>query len=101
MMKFKPEPTSYRLVLNEPEKLPLDLFTKVSLFVPHVRIEERGVGQQMWAIVHMGEVLNRDGVWEFEPSPSNRSAAFIRRTRYASVGEALEAFTTSINEQVP
>lgn len=38
----------------------------------------------------IGQCLPRDGEWQFEPAPSARVAAFIARTRYKSVDEALD-----------
>lgn len=39
-------------------------------------------GDESWAIKHNGFCLNRDGEWEWEPSPSNRDDAFLLRCRY-------------------
>jgi len=49
------------------------------------KLETRGKwsdGTERWVIKDMAEVLNKDGNWEFEPSPSNRSTDFLERTRY-------------------
>lgn len=46
----------------------------------HHFVESRGDGT--WAIKNGGCVLNVDGVWEWEPSPSNRTDEFIARTRF-------------------
>lgn len=46
----------------------------------HQTIESRGDGR--WAIKDAGCVLNADGVWEYEPNPSNRTDDFIARTRF-------------------
>lgn len=46
----------------------------------HQFVESRGDGT--WAIKNGGCVLNVDGVWEYEPSPSNRTPEFIARTRF-------------------
>ena len=46
----------------------------------YVRIVERDENQ--WAIEDVGCVLNADGDWEVEPSPSNRTDAFKMRTRW-------------------
>jgi hypothetical protein len=45
-----------------------------------VCIESRG--DDLWAIVRLGLVLNQDGEEEYEPLPSNRSDEFIARTRF-------------------
>lgn len=49
-----------------------------------VKIEKRSTkpGVDSWAILLDGEVLNKDGTWEYEPSPSNRDDDFIARTRF-------------------
>jgi hypothetical protein len=41
----------------------------------------RGPGDR-WAISDRGNVLNRQGRWEYEPLPSSRTEAFRRRTRF-------------------
>lgn len=46
----------------------------------HHYVESRGDGT--WAIKNGGCVLNIDGEWEWEPSPSNRTDEFIARTRF-------------------
>lgn len=46
----------------------------------HRTIESRGGGK--WAIKDGGCVLSVDGVWEYEPNPSNRTDEFIARTRF-------------------
>lgn len=53
-----------------------------------VVIELRSQGK--WAVVMSSRdsVLNRDGTWEYEPLPSNRTAEFLARTRF-SLEEAL------------
>jgi hypothetical protein len=35
-----------------------------------------------WAIRRDGDVLNRDGKWEWEPTPSERDDDFLARTRF-------------------
>lgn len=45
-----------------------------------------------WAVVMRGYVLDTDGEWEWEPTPSSRDDDFRRRTRFASPEEALEAY---------
>lgn len=42
-----------------------------------------------WAIRLTGMVLNKKGQWEFEPIPSSRSDAFLKRARFDSADEAL------------
>ena len=40
---------------------------------------------------HGGECLNRQGCFEFEPSPSNRDQAFLERCRWSDFGDAAKA----------
>lgn len=47
-----------------------------------ITISRRDDTKDVWAIINGGHCLNRDGVWEWEPSPSNRDEAFIERTRF-------------------
>ena len=53
-----------------------------------VMIEARGF--DAWAVVDAIFVLNREGEWEYEPQPSNRSDEFLARTRFATAQEALD-----------
>jgi hypothetical protein len=46
-------------------------------------------GDDRWIVKHMTQVLNKKGEFEWEPSPSNRTEAFIKRTRF-SFDEAFE-----------
>ena len=39
-------------------------------------------GGDSWAIVESCQCYNKNGRWEFEPSPSNRTDEFIERTRW-------------------
>lgn len=56
---------------------------------PFITIQHRGLTG--WAIVceDDGYVLNRDGQWEYEPLPSNRSDEFLLRTRHVTPEDAL------------
>jgi hypothetical protein len=55
--------------------------------VAELKVEWRG--ENAWAIVDSHFALNRDGEWEHEPFPSNRSDQFIARTRWPSAREAI------------
>jgi hypothetical protein len=58
-----------------------------------VFIEER-VGREgvvRWAVIRSGDVLNRSGKWEYEPNPSSRTDAFLKRARYDTLAEAERA----------
>lgn len=56
-----------------------------------VRLERVGQREDddLWAIREKGFCLNRAGNWEYEPMPSSRSVAFIRRCRWPSAEDAL------------
>jgi hypothetical protein len=43
-------------------------------------VQERGRGT--WCVFNLGDVLNADSEWEYEPTPSNRDEAFLERTRF-------------------
>jgi hypothetical protein len=49
-----------------------------------------------WAVVSYDEVLNKSGEWEWEPQPSSRTDEFKKRTRFATTGEALNAYVGRI-----
>lgn len=55
-----------------------------------VFICDRGEGR--WCVENAGFVLNTEGEWEWEPSPSGRTDEFKARTRYASAEEALAEY---------
>ena len=44
-----------------------------------ITVKDRGKG---WAVCWMGDVLNRDGEWEWEVQPSSRDDEFYRRCRF-------------------
>lgn len=52
-------------------------------------------GSATWAVRSLGCCLNKDGTWEFEPSPSLRDDVFLQRCRFASAEEAFEALKAS------
>ena len=51
-----------------------------------IRVERRG--PDVWAVLEMASVVNRDGEREHEPMPSSRDEEFIARTRFG-LSEAL------------
>lgn len=51
-------------------------------------IESRG--PRSWVCTNLSAVLSTDGLWEYEPNPSNRTDEFIARTRFATVKAALK-----------
>lgn len=58
-----------------------------------IRIErvQQISGPDMWAARRHGDVLNRSGVWEWEPMPSSRDDEFLARCRFGSHAEAIAA----------
>jgi hypothetical protein len=46
----------------------------------YVTVQMKSPGN--WAVMKRGEVLNRDGEWEWEPQNSSRTPAFLKNTRY-------------------
>lgn len=54
-------------------------------------VEYRGRGK--WAVSDgLGNVLNRDLKWEWEPQPSSRDDAFLARCRFDDELEAINAY---------
>lgn len=48
-------------------------------------------GPDRWAVRRHGNVLSKQGEWEYEPMPSSRDDEFLERCRFASAAEAMEA----------
>jgi hypothetical protein len=44
-----------------------------------------------WAVRCKGHCLNKKGVWEYEPLPSNRTEAFLKRCRFDTAEQARKA----------
>lgn len=62
-----------------------------------IAVEERGEpGDDRWAVKGMFYVLNSDGEWEREPSPSNREEDFLARCRFTEA-EALRLAKIAVN----
>jgi hypothetical protein len=60
-----------------------------------ITVAERDTGR--WAVKGMFGVLNTDGEWEYEPSPSNREDDFLDRCRFTeeeALRRALEVVDT-------
>jgi hypothetical protein len=54
-------------------------------------------GPGAWVVTdRQGSVLNRNGRWEWEPQPSSRTPAFLRRTRFTR-DEAIHRAMTAID----
>lgn len=45
-------------------------------------IEWRGPGPDSWAVMHHAYCLSKGGKWDYEPLPSSRTDAFIKRHRF-------------------
>ena len=58
-----------------------------------VRIERarQASGPDLWAVRYCGDVLNKQGEWEWEPMPSGRDEDFLARARFDSAEEAIAA----------
>jgi hypothetical protein len=52
---------------------------------------ERCEGRQgiTWAARRLGQCLNRQGEWEYEPQPSSRDEEFLARCRFETKEQAL------------
>lgn len=48
-------------------------------------------GPDLWAVRQFGNVLNKQGEWEFEPMPSNRDDEFMTRCRFVGHIAAIAA----------
>lgn len=72
---------------------------KNQIRVDNVFIEQRKQrdGSIKWVVIKGGNVLNRNGYWEYEPMPSSRSDKFISETRYDTVQEAIDYYNNRID----
>lgn len=68
-----------------------------SRVIDRVTIEHRGGGT--WAICNGGSCLTKKKEWVYEPMPSSRNAAFIKKTRFSSVHKAFAFFEDYKREQ--
>lgn len=50
----------------------------------------------LWAVTRLSSCLNRDGEWEFEPTPSSRDDAFKARCRFLTCDEAITVYQQTI-----
>ena len=53
-------------------------------------------GSTLWAVRRGGNVLGRDGEWEYEPLPSSRDDDFFARFRFATIDAAWSAACLAI-----
>lgn len=64
-----------------------------------VRIEEalQREGPPLWAVRRLGNCLNKDGEFEYEPSPSSRDDNFYSRCRWPTPQAAYSAWQSAQN----
>ncbi len=55
-----------------------------------LEVVARPDGSDRFAIRNRGNCLNTDGLWEWEPSPSNRDDDFFKRCRFDSFEDAIK-----------
>jgi hypothetical protein len=69
------------------------LVQRAQVAAAHVYVEarEQRDGSNVWAVTSFGDVLNKQGEWEYEPMPSSRTDAFLRRTRWEDRDKAIAA----------
>jgi len=66
-----------------------------------LKVELRSWDPDAWAIVGDDRsVLNREGLWEYEPMPSSRTDEFRVRTRWPAAREAIQ-FAQSHMQKYP
>ena len=46
-------------------------------------------GPDRWSVNDRGSVLDKDGDWAFDPSPSSRTDEYLETTRFATPDEAI------------
>jgi len=61
--------------------------------IDEIRIERARQmdGGALWAVRFRGDVLNKNGEWEWEPMPSGRDEDFLARARFDTAEEAIAA----------
>jgi len=61
--------------------------------IDEIRIERARQmdGGALWAVRFRGDVLNKNGEWEWEPMPSGRDEDFLTRARFDIAEEAIAA----------
>lgn len=58
-------------------------------------------GPDKWAVYRNGSPLSKEGEWEYEPIPSSRDDAYLKRCRYDSIEEALRHWQEWLQRQRP
>lgn len=82
----------------EPVKFAITEDGNIAQDTRNLHIEWRGAGA--WAVTEGGCCLNNKGKWEYEPHPSSRSNAFIKRTRFTFEEAVRRANETLVAEKV-
>lgn len=57
-------------------------------------------GRNLWAVLHRGYCLGKDGVWEYEPSPSNREDDWLKTHRFTRAEALALAYKAAPNVTV-
>lgn len=64
-----------------------------TLAAVQIVVRKQRDGTKLWAVVNeAGDVLNKQGQWEWEPLPNSRDDDFMARCRFASPLEARDAY---------
>ena len=68
-------------------------FPSLTSHYSEIRVERvpQATGAPLWAVRRSGDVLNKQGEWEWEPMPSGRDEDFLARARFATADEAIAA----------
>ena len=68
-----------------------EIFTVTNTELQHITLERRALmeNKDYWTIFDGHNCLDKQGEWQYEPSPSNRKKEFLEQTRY-SYEEAME-----------
>jgi hypothetical protein len=56
-------------------------------------------GPDRWAVRKDGKSLTKDGLWEEEPGPSNRTDGFLARCRFDTADSAIRAAFSSMEHE--
>jgi len=58
---------------------------------PRICLTTQRDGSIKWAVRRLGDCLDKDGYWRYEPQPSSRDDEFLAQCRFDSPEEALAA----------
>lgn len=62
----------------------------------HIERAKQLQGPAKWAVRRLGDCLNKNGEWEWEPNPSSRDDEFLARCRFDSPEEAFAALSGDV-----